>query len=228
MASRSTTRRSIGNQNAPRTQSERRDRSEGALLDAAAELISEHGVDRTSLASIGERAGLSRGLPTHYFGTKDSLVTRLSQRAQDGISASTLRTLEEAQRTIDEISALDLLHLTVDIYLDLLGEPGTDQQALIVMWGSTFPSVSSVEGMLDADRRSYQGWAGLIGQGQDEGSIRPDLDPKAASVVLMGLVRGVAAMMMTDSDASDARAVRQTCHDWISGALELRCERSLT
>jgi AcrR family transcriptional regulator len=202
-----------------RTQAERRSQSEAALLDAAAELIAERGVEGASLASIGERAGVSRGLPTHHFGSKDALVARLSRRAQNGIARATLDALGRAEQTVDEISAIDLLHLTVDSYLDLIVRPTADQRALIVMWGSTFPSRASVEGMVEADRRSLEGWAELIGRGQDEGSIRTGINHRATAVVLMGLLRGVAAVMLTDAEASNIEEVRRTCHDWITAAL---------
>lgn len=39
--------------------------------------------------------------------------------------------------------------------------------------------------MLEADRRSYEGWAQLIKKGQVEGSIRADLNPGAGAVVLL-------------------------------------------
>src|SRR5262245_31645311 len=68
-----------------RTQVERRHESEEALLDAAADLVAERGVERASLASIGTRAGASRGLPNHHFGSKDALVARLARRAQNRI-----------------------------------------------------------------------------------------------------------------------------------------------
>jgi AcrR family transcriptional regulator len=202
-----------------RTQAQRRSQSQAALLDAAAELIAERGVDGASLASIGERAGVSRGLPTHHFGSKDALVARLSRRAQDGISRATLKALERAEQSLDEVSAIELLHLTVDSYQELIGQPTADQRALIVMWGSTFPSHASVEGMVEADRRSFDGWEDLIARGREEGSIRPDVNPRAAAVVLMGLLRGVAAVLLTDAEVSDVDEVRQTCHDWITAAL---------
>ena len=69
------------------TQAERRQKSEQALLDAAAALIAERGVEQTSLARIGESAGTSRGLPTHHFGSKDALVARLARRSQDRVLA---------------------------------------------------------------------------------------------------------------------------------------------
>ena len=44
-----------------RTQEERRKQAEEALMNAAIELIAEQGVQQTSFAQIGERAGYSRG-----------------------------------------------------------------------------------------------------------------------------------------------------------------------
>src|SRR5580700_10998436 len=89
------------------SQAERRNRSEDALLDAAAELVAERGVPGASLASIGGRAGVSRGLPTHHFGSKDALVGRLAERAQSRIA----RGMREAQRSqaqrIGDLSALN-------------------------------------------------------------------------------------------------------------------------
>jgi hypothetical protein len=73
--------------------------------------------------------------------------------------------------------------------------------------------------MLEADRRSYDGWADLIRHGQREGSIRSDVDVTAAAVALFGLMRGVAALLLTESDITDMRNVRATCDAWIVAAL---------
>src|SRR5262245_20297265 len=102
-----------------RTQAERRSRSEEALLDAAAELIAERGVEGASLASIGDRAGVSRGLPIHHFGSKDALVSRLAQKAQERISATTLAMLQKQSRRLEDLNGLETVYLTVDSYLKL-------------------------------------------------------------------------------------------------------------
>jgi AcrR family transcriptional regulator len=201
------------------SQAERRSRSEDSLLDAAAELIAERGVQGASLASIGGRAGVSRGLPTHHFGSKDALVARLAQRAQSGIADE----MREAQRRCATRpggwSALDEVLLTVDSYLEMFEEPTPDQRALLVMWGSTFPSRASVDGMTDAERRSYEGLSELIVSGQHDRSVRADVDPVATAVLLHGLMRGLAALSLTDSGLTDMRGVRQACHDWVTSAL---------
>ena len=60
-----------------RRQQDRRNEAEQRLLDAAAELIGEIGPGAVTLANIGERAGYSRGLATHYFGSKGAMMRRL-------------------------------------------------------------------------------------------------------------------------------------------------------
>ncbi len=201
------------------TQAERRRKSEQALLDAAAALIAERGVEQTSLARIGECAGASRGLPTHHFGSKDALVARLARRSQDRVAAATRNVLERGDRAPESFSALDVLRTTLATYLELFENPTAEERALIVMWGATFPSQASIDGMVEADQRSYDGWADLIRGGQRDGSIRRDLDPTAAAVVLFGLMRGVAALLLTESELEDMGGVRATCDAWIVGAL---------
>ncbi|MGB6133246.1 MAG: helix-turn-helix domain-containing protein [Acidobacteriaceae bacterium] len=48
------------------------DRSRTAILQAAEELFAEHGPNGASLAEIGERAGVSRGLPSYFFSDKET------------------------------------------------------------------------------------------------------------------------------------------------------------
>ena len=69
-----------------RTQEERRTEAEQRLLAAAAQLISETGPASMTLAKVGERAGYSRGLATHHFGSKAALMQR-------GVSGSQITTV---------------------------------------------------------------------------------------------------------------------------------------
>lgn len=204
-----------------RTQGERRNRSEEALLDAAAELIADRGIERASLASIGHRAGTSRGLPTHHFGSKDALVTRLAHRTQDRIQERIRLQMTPGsdRRDTDDVPALELICLTTDTFLELFEAPTADERALIAMWGATFPSEASLEGMVEADRRSHDGWAGLVARGQREGSVRPDIDPSSAAVVLTGILRGVAAMLLRTPPGAGDREVRRLCTELITAAL---------
>lgn len=50
------------------------------LLDAAERLFARQGFDATSLADIGEAAGLSRGAPSYFFGAKEELYRAVLER----------------------------------------------------------------------------------------------------------------------------------------------------
>jgi AcrR family transcriptional regulator len=201
-----------------RTQIERRLESERALLSAAAEVIAERGITGASLTVIGERAGTSRGLPTHHFGSKDALVARLAGQAQDLVREAMTDAIERSHRR-GEMSGLELLRLLVDTYLELYEHPTPDQRSLLVLWGATFPAQSSIEGMLEADARAYEGWAGHITDGQRDGSIRADIDAAASAVILHGMLRGVAAVIVTESEYTDMTSVRRSVDAWIERAL---------
>src|SRR3954447_5205420 len=71
-----------------RTQGERRNDAEQRLLAAAAELIGEIGPAGVTLANIGERAGYSRGLASHYFGSKGAMMQRLVDSVSDEFQMS--------------------------------------------------------------------------------------------------------------------------------------------
>ena len=61
----------------PEKQSKKREDAENRLIVATIELLSEKGHDGFSLADVGERAGYSRSLPAHHFGTRRALVRRV-------------------------------------------------------------------------------------------------------------------------------------------------------
>ncbi|WP_020574715.1 TetR/AcrR family transcriptional regulator [Actinopolymorpha alba] len=53
------------------------------ILDAAEELIAEHGFDATSTSRIAKLAGVPKGLVFHYFPTKTDLLTALVAERTD-------------------------------------------------------------------------------------------------------------------------------------------------
>lgn len=55
-------------------------RSRDAILDAAERLFAERGFDGASLEEIGAAAGVSRGTPSYFFGSKDGLYRAVLER----------------------------------------------------------------------------------------------------------------------------------------------------
>jgi TetR/AcrR family transcriptional regulator len=56
------------------------DRSRKAILDAAETLFAERGFEAVSLQEIGDAAGLSRGTPNYFFGSKEDLYVGVLER----------------------------------------------------------------------------------------------------------------------------------------------------
>jgi len=57
------------------------DRSRAAILDAAEQLFADQGYDATSLNQVGATAGVSRGTPGYFFGSKAELYQAVLDRS---------------------------------------------------------------------------------------------------------------------------------------------------
>lgn len=74
------------------------ERSREAILAAAERLFAERGFEATSLTDVGSAAGLSRGTPSYFFGSKDGLYEAVLERAfeaRDLATAEAFRPLRE-------------------------------------------------------------------------------------------------------------------------------------
>jgi TetR/AcrR family transcriptional regulator len=56
------------------------DRTREAILDAAERLFADQGYDVTSLSQVGQAAGVSRGTPGYFFGSKADLYRAVLER----------------------------------------------------------------------------------------------------------------------------------------------------
>ena len=93
------------------------DRGRSELLDAATTLFARLGFDRTSLAAVGEEAGVSRGLPGYFFRDKQSLYHAVMERATSRVRQVVLDSVESlpADRPAEEV-----LTLFINAYIDFL------------------------------------------------------------------------------------------------------------
>ena len=119
-----------------RTQEERRGEAEKRLLGAAAELIAETGPSGVTLANIGERAGYSRGLATHHFGSKGAMMQRL-------VASVTTDLRREVIAATATDSALDEAMGLVRAYFHALEHPRPANRARLVLWADAVAAGSS-------------------------------------------------------------------------------------
>ncbi len=92
------------------------ERSRAAILEAAESLFAADGYDRTSLAAIGEAAGVSRGLPSYFFSSKQELYDAVLDRSARIIH----ELLASMKRALRERGLEPALEHYVDLYIDFL------------------------------------------------------------------------------------------------------------
>lgn len=197
---------------ARQTPGERRSDAERRLVEAAAELISEEGPSGLTLAKVGTRAGYSRGLATHHFGSKSALMRRVADTVTESFGAAL--TADRLPGSLLE----DLLHLT-RVYVGIVADPPPVNRARLVLIADAVangtPEVRPA--MVHADRVFRAYLRKRIEQAARDSDLREGVDADGLATVLAGMLRGVAFEVMLDPTVDLVRA-----HGEIEAFLTLR------
>lgn len=196
-----------------RTQEERRNEAEQKLLAAAAELIGEIGPAGVTLANIGERAGYSRGLASHYFGSKGAMMQRLVDTVTDQFQMSVF-----IEHEAD--SAMGRLLVLIDTYFQTMADLQPVNRARLVLWANAvaMPSTDVRPAMIAADRQFRKALVVGIQRGIDAGECPPDIDPHGLATVIIAMLRGAALESLLD-DEVDLAACRREIEQLLTARL---------
>ncbi|MFJ4655876.1 TetR/AcrR family transcriptional regulator [Nocardia sp. NPDC088792] len=177
-----------------RSQEERRGEAERRLLEAAAEAVAELGPSQVTLAVIGERAGYSRGLVTHHFGSKGAMMERLV-----GTVSEQFRT-EILGKTASG-SAVEALRGFLDLYFTVIADLPPINRARLVLWADAVATPSERRAIvLAADREFRAEFTQRIVDGQATGEFAAEVDARALAVTAIGALRGITLQSMLDPE----------------------------
>lgn len=179
-----------------RTQAQRRANTERRVLDAAIDLIARHGSHAVSLAQVGEAAGYSRGIVTHNFGSREKLLDAVIHDAQ------TFPVPDDAE------DGLEWLAGAVHAYLDNIAKRAPVTKAFLQMWGEAIagdPVLKPRFARLDAQFRELL--ARRVRDGMEDKSIRSDVDPTAAAVFLVAVLRGTGMQLIATPSLRNDQAI---------------------
>jgi AcrR family transcriptional regulator len=173
-----------------RTQVERTAESRRRLVDAAIALLAERGYAGTTLLEIGRASGLSRGLVTHHFGTKEAcmeaVVVAIRERLSTVIASAT-----------QDVRGLDAIDTLIDVYFTQLR--GADAGAR-AMYTILTEAVTAAPGLRAATARTNEVFrrtiTGRIMEAAAAGETVPEVAPEVSAVLIEGLVRGVATQWL--------------------------------
>ncbi|WP_051361799.1 TetR/AcrR family transcriptional regulator [Solimonas soli] len=155
------------------------------MTQAAVSLLVEGGIAAATLAAIGERAGYSRGLVTHRFGTKARLLASL----HDTFVADWIARVQHAVGDRNGVEALDRV---VDALYGFVAEAPDEMRAMYLLrYASIDPGAdfrTNVAKAHKAQRRDVQRW---IEAGQKAGSVDARIDAALAADLFCATVDGL-------------------------------------
>jgi AcrR family transcriptional regulator len=184
------------------TQAERRRKSETRILNAALRVIAKRGVARMTLAEVGERAGYSRGLPAHLFGTKSNLLCRCAE----------LIIGEAWKPRLPEIGPEGGIHALVTAIRDWLHLVETRieyARAYYLIVQETYCSDSDeawpeLRAVVTELVTGAQGrFADYLQYAKDHGEIRADIDPQDMAWLIHATLRGFGLQWLVKPEAFD-------------------------
>lgn len=181
---------------ARRTQQERREQTERKVIAAATALVAEHGSRALTLAKVGAAAGYSRGIVSHHFGSRENLLRAVMRDAQ----AFSL--------PAPGASAGAWLAGMVSAYLRNVTNQRPAARAFLQMWGEAIARDPVLMPLYaEQDARFRRLLADKVREGIRDGSVRPDADPEAMAVSLLGLLRGIALQLISTPAPTRVKAI---------------------
>lgn len=192
---------------ARRTQHERSAESAKLLVAATIELIAEKGFERTTAAEIGERAGYSREMVRHRYGSKEQLLEFLLEHENKTLL---LRPPSGVGSGLDQ--ALEQIQLTRQVAID---DPERLRAFFVLCFEAVGPIPSLGPWMRDWFDSYGRQLADILRTGQADGSIRSDLDPDTEAKDITYYSSGLCFSYILHNDIDDFVSSIDRLHDRI-------------
>jgi AcrR family transcriptional regulator len=163
-----------------------------SLLDVAVAAFNERGYDATSMDELAARLGITKSAIYHHVSSKVDLLRLALDRALDALFAVT----EEPGATTGR--AIDRLEHVVRGSVRVLSAELAFVTLLLRVRGN-----SEVERAALQRRREFDAIVtDLVRAAEDEGDVRPDVDPAVTSRLLFGTVNSLTEWYRPDGGLS--------------------------
>jgi AcrR family transcriptional regulator len=172
-----------------------------AILTAAAEVISERGVQNTRISDVAERAGTSAPGVLYWFQSKDELLAEALQFSDDRFYLS----------ITGELAALDSATARLTRLIELWPAEGDGEAVLwIELWVRALRDPRLAEIRERLDRRWRETLADVVREGQATGEFA-DADADDVALLLGALMDGFAIQLALGDPAVTAETVQRHC-----------------
>lgn len=185
------------------TQGERRAQTRRALLDAAAALFAERGVDGASIDAIAEAADRTSGAVYDHFGGKDGILFALLEGWVDDVAAVIGAELVAATSLEERMAAL---------WRNISRPVAGDGNWIALEHELWSYATRNDEARSRLAARYRSAWAGVDEAARSWTGTGPDADTDAVGPALLGLLLGLEMMRRLDPGVvTDDLAVTSLC-----------------
>jgi AcrR family transcriptional regulator len=186
----------------PRTQEERKAETRARLLDAAATLFAERGVDAVSVDAVADAAGRTSGAVYAHFGSKQGLLMALLDEWAHSLVTVIAAEFELASTVEDRLRA---------VAVNVVTNPSDQTRRLLLLerelWLRATRDPEVAEAMQARSREAHdwltKGFAAWI----DDGLVAPMAPPDVLATVFRALVVGFETQHRIDPDSLDTAEV---------------------
>jgi TetR/AcrR family transcriptional regulator, fatty acid metabolism regulator protein len=167
------------------------------ILAAAVRVFAAQGYEASRVGDVAREAGVAYGLVYHYFGSKDAVLEAVF-REQWGRLLAAVALAEETGETAPE-----QLELVVKIVLRAW-RADPDLVRLLVREITRSPHIQDE---LDEIGQAFASLERIVRRGQDEGTLRGDVDARIAAFMLYGAMEEVLTGWVLGQLRDDAEGV---------------------
>jgi AcrR family transcriptional regulator len=185
-----------------RTHPEMREEADSKMIAAAIELIAERGIERFTLAQVGERAGYSRGLPGHYFGSKEALLEKVAGEI-------IARFFSAASKSIKDATGLKVILESAGAYIDAAEADPTAYGAISVITSSALVHEGIRKVIRTISGNFRKRLATHIRKGIENREIHAKIDPDSHATLIVGQLRGLMSQWVLEPEKVNVKKVRE-------------------
>lgn len=190
-------------------------RRQQEILEAAARVFHEKGYESTSIQDIADSVGILKGSLYYYITSKEDLLFEIIQGVHEEALKNLDRTAEVEGDALQKIRAFVVIHFT-------------HNAVNLVKMAVFFQDFRSLNGerrrVIVEERDLYDNFLrDLIRQGQDEGIVCPDIEPKLAAITVLGMMNWIYHWYRPGGERSAAEIANAYADFVIAG---LACDRS--
>ncbi|MCW3783607.1 TetR/AcrR family transcriptional regulator [Defluviimonas salinarum] len=192
------------------TKDELREIKRREIVRCASEKFGREGFDSVSLNSIASELGVTKTALYHYVSSKSDLLMQCYQAGLESILEAIRKTAEGPG------SAAEKLHKTIVEYIKIVTR--NDMQYL---WNYVPPVVKEADGTIVQERRDEVDTIirQLLADGVKDGSMRADLDPRLASLVILGAANWVGIWFRPGGKMKPAEVAENIARETLQGFL---------